>query len=122
MKKTNILSFLMSLALIFTSMLAGGQQNLAEKLGYDADAKLLIVHADDIGLAQSVNEATNAAFASGGISSGEPSRFGETMSTRPSATVHLPHRRRARSARARTANPRSRKPSPIGRMLLFSPR
>jgi len=46
------------------------QQTLAEKLGYAADAKLLIVHADDIGLAQSVNDATNEAFASGGITSG----------------------------------------------------
>ena len=46
------------------------QQSLAEKLGYAADAKLLIVHADDIGLAQSVNDATNKAFASGVITSG----------------------------------------------------
>lgn len=47
-----------------------GQQTLAEKLGYAADAKLLIVHADDIGLAQSVNAATSDAFASGAITSG----------------------------------------------------
>jgi predicted glycoside hydrolase/deacetylase ChbG (UPF0249 family) len=47
-----------------------GQESLAEKLGYAADAKLLIVHADDIGLAQSVNAATSDAFASGGITSG----------------------------------------------------
>jgi chitin disaccharide deacetylase len=47
-----------------------GQQTLAEKLGYHADAKLLIVHADDIGLAQSVNDATISAFTSRGISSG----------------------------------------------------
>jgi hypothetical protein len=47
-----------------------GQASLAEKLGYAADAKLLIVHADDIGLAQSVNAATGEAFASGGITSG----------------------------------------------------
>jgi predicted glycoside hydrolase/deacetylase ChbG (UPF0249 family) len=47
-----------------------GQKTLAERLGYAADSKLLIVHADDIGLAQSVNDATAAAFESGGISSG----------------------------------------------------
>jgi predicted glycoside hydrolase/deacetylase ChbG (UPF0249 family) len=47
-----------------------GQHTLAEKLGYPADARLLIIHADDIGLAQSVNDATGRAFASGGITSG----------------------------------------------------
>ena len=52
------------------SFQASGQQTLAEKLGYAADAKLLIVHADDIGLAQSVNDATSMAFESGGITSG----------------------------------------------------
>ncbi len=44
--------------------------NLAQKLGYPRDAKLLIVHADDIGLAQSVNTATIRAFEKGGITSG----------------------------------------------------
>jgi predicted glycoside hydrolase/deacetylase ChbG (UPF0249 family) len=47
-----------------------GQQNVAEKLGYEADAKLLIVHADDIGLARSVNIAAARAFESGAITSG----------------------------------------------------
>jgi hypothetical protein len=47
-----------------------GQQNLAQKLGYEADAKLLIVHADDIGLARSVNIAAARAFESGAITSG----------------------------------------------------
>lgn len=52
------------------SMEATGQQTLAEQLGYEADARLLIIHADDIGLAQSVNDATLEAFSSGGITSG----------------------------------------------------
>lgn len=47
-----------------------GQQTLAEKLGYEADAKLLIVHADDIGVARSVNVASARAFESGGVTSG----------------------------------------------------
>lgn len=49
---------------------ARGQETLAERLGYDADAKLLIIHADDIGVARSVNIATTRAFESGGITSG----------------------------------------------------
>ncbi len=44
--------------------------SLAEKLGYDKDAILLIVHADDVGLAQSVNAASIRAFEQGGITSG----------------------------------------------------
>lgn len=45
-------------------------QNIAQKLGYEKDAKLLIIHADDIGLAQSVNQATITAYENGGITSG----------------------------------------------------
>ena len=70
MKKAygTILTFLAFVSLF--AMPASGQQTLAEQLGYSADACLLIVHADDIGLAQSVNQATDEAFASGGITSG----------------------------------------------------
>lgn len=46
------------------------EKNLAEKLGYTKDAKLLILHADDIGVAHSVNAASIAAFEKKGISSG----------------------------------------------------
>jgi len=55
---------------LFSPVFLLAQQNLAEKLGYPADAKLLIVHADDIGLAQSANAATIKAFEEGGITSG----------------------------------------------------
>ena len=62
------------LILIMTGILvtreAAGQQNLAQQLGFEADTKLLIVHADDIGLSQSVNSATLEAFSGGGITSG----------------------------------------------------
>jgi len=43
--------------------------NLAEKLGYDRDAKLLIMHADDLGVAQGVNQASIEAFEQSAISS-----------------------------------------------------
>ena len=70
MKKESGTILLITAVVFLFTFQASGQQTLAEKLGYNADAKLLIVHADDIGLAQSVNDATNSAFASGGISSG----------------------------------------------------
>src|SRR5215212_1079120 len=43
---------------------------VAARLGYPADAKLLIVHADDVGVAHSVNAATFKAFESGLVTSG----------------------------------------------------
>lgn len=70
MKKESGTTFLITAIFFLFAFQVNGQQTLAEKLGYDANAKLLIVHADDIGLAQSVNDATNSAFASGGITSG----------------------------------------------------
>jgi predicted glycoside hydrolase/deacetylase ChbG (UPF0249 family) len=49
---------------------AGGVKPLAERLGYSADAKLLIVHADDLAAAHSVNAATFKAMESGLVNSG----------------------------------------------------
>ncbi|MFN2513340.1 MAG: polysaccharide deacetylase family protein [Pyrinomonadaceae bacterium] len=46
------------------------QPSLAERLGYPRDAKLLIVHADDLGMAHSVNAATQKGFESGLVNSG----------------------------------------------------
>jgi predicted glycoside hydrolase/deacetylase ChbG (UPF0249 family) len=48
----------------------GAQSTLQERLGYPADAKLLIVHADDLAMAHSVNTATIKAFESGLVNSG----------------------------------------------------
>src|SRR5829696_2193151 len=45
-------------------------RSLAERLGYPRDAKLVIVHADDLGMSHSVNAATIKAFESGLVNSG----------------------------------------------------
>lgn len=47
-----------SLFLFFGGMLFGQVQNIAERLGYDANAKLLIIHADDLGVTHSENMAS----------------------------------------------------------------
>lgn len=48
----------------------GQNKTIAERLGYPADTKLLIVHADDLGMAHSINDATTKAFATGLVNSG----------------------------------------------------
>ncbi len=56
----------------FLPALAPAQEpakTLQEKLGYPHDAKLLIVHADDLGVTHSVNAASIHALESGGINS-----------------------------------------------------
>jgi predicted glycoside hydrolase/deacetylase ChbG (UPF0249 family) len=60
-------------ALAILGLLAGAhgqEKTIAERLGYPRDAKLLIVHADDLGMAHSVNAATIKALGSGLVNSG----------------------------------------------------
>lgn len=60
---------LLALLMVVASVHAQ-DRTLAERLGYPRDAKLVIVHADDLGMAHSVNAATIKAFESGLINSG----------------------------------------------------
>jgi chitin disaccharide deacetylase len=69
MKTKKLLIFITCLMVPF-SLSSQQNKNLAELLGYPKDSKLLIIHADDMGLAQSVNEATLRAFDNKGITSG----------------------------------------------------
>lgn len=50
--------------------LSQDEKNLAEKLGFDRNAKMLIIHADDMGLSEATNSAVMEAFLKGGITSG----------------------------------------------------
>ena len=65
--KKNILLVLM--LIVFAGLPAFGQST-AQQLGYNANDKVILVHADDIGMSHSVNTATIEAFKRGAISSG----------------------------------------------------
>lgn len=58
----------LTMLLMFMVLLTQAQ-NTAEKLGYDKDAILLILHADDLGVANAVNAASVAALEDGTINS-----------------------------------------------------
>jgi len=70
MRPTNLITICACVVLLALAPNAFGQKSLAERLGYPADARLLIVHADDLGMSHSVNVATIKGFESGLVNSG----------------------------------------------------
>ena len=54
---------------LMVTVLRAQQRSLAERLGYPANAKLLILHADDLGVAHSVDDASFKALDAGAVSS-----------------------------------------------------
>lgn len=55
-------SLLLSIFLLVSASYSQPSKNLAEKLGYNPDAKLLIIHADDLGLSHATNSAVIELF------------------------------------------------------------
>ena len=64
------LIIIISVFILKTTVFAQEKSNLALKLGFDSNSKLLIIHADDIGVAHSVNKASFDSFLSKTITSG----------------------------------------------------
>ncbi|HJT68175.1 MAG TPA: polysaccharide deacetylase family protein [Pyrinomonadaceae bacterium] len=62
--------FALLVLLMVVASVQAQDHTLAERLGYPRDAKLVIVHADDLGMAHSVNVATIKAFETGLVMSG----------------------------------------------------
>src|SRR5215213_9031496 len=70
MKRTIVIALAILTFALNTTRAQEPVKTIAERLGYPRDAKLLIVHADDLGMAHSVNVATIKAIGTGLVNSG----------------------------------------------------
>jgi hypothetical protein len=70
MKRTIVIALAILTFAVSTVRAQEPVKTIAERLGYPRDAKLLIVHGDDLGMAHSVNVATIKALGTGLVNSG----------------------------------------------------
>jgi predicted glycoside hydrolase/deacetylase ChbG (UPF0249 family) len=82
--------------LLVTTTMHAQTRSIAERLGHPRDAKMLILHADDLGVAHSENAASFAALDSGGINSASimmttpwVTETAEYMKAKPNADLGL---------------------------------
>src|SRR5437773_11773124 len=67
--RISVLLFLFLAGVVLEAHAQVNGKSLAEKLGFAPDAKLLIVHADDVGVSHSVNAATLTGLDTGLVNS-----------------------------------------------------
>ncbi|MGZ8557199.1 MAG: ChbG/HpnK family deacetylase, partial [Chitinophagaceae bacterium] len=69
MQKKSLITLLFIAAVCTNNFLFAQGKSIAEQLGYPKDAKLLIIHADDLGVTHSENSSTISAIEKGAINS-----------------------------------------------------